>query len=451
MKKILAVLVILAMMTTMLACGGAGKKEEPAAPANPAKQDAQTADTSQEADQKDASSDEQITLTFMRMGSPEQATPIFEPIIKQYEEEHPNIKIDFSVIGWAEALTKSKLLFSSGQFPDVGFMSQIGYEFAEQGLLLDLTPYFEKDKEFAENFTPSVLESVKYKDKIYWSPCAVGAFSLWYNADIFKQAGLDPEKPPKTLDELLDYAETIKQKTGIPGLAVGAKAESDLTHVFMSVYASNAGESLWNSSEQRLTFEDHKDAAIKSIAYMREMVERDIHQPNPIEIDFYGGRPLFRDHQVGMILDGVWALKEFRSQLEDGTETLRTASFPSGDAGCSSLMGIGGWAIPRSCEHPDEAWEFIKYLQNTENQSSHGDQWGLLPILKSQKELPQYQEYYWEPLINQTETSHGIIAHPETTFIETTIAQQISDAMMGKQTPEETFDNIVKTVNDKIN
>lgn len=397
-------------------------------------------------------SGEKITLTFMRMGSPEQATPIFEPLIEQYEAENPNIDIEFQVIGWAEALTKCKLLFSSGTFPDVGFMSQIGYEFAEEGYLLDLTEYIENDPEFKAQFSDSVLDGVRYKDKIYWTPCAVGAFSLWYNTEIFEQAGLDPNSPPQTLDELLDYAETIKKETGIPGLAVGAKAESDLTHVFMSIFASNAGESLWNSSEQRLTLEDHRDEAIKSIEYMQEMVNRDIHQANPIEIDFYGGRTLFRDGQVAMTLDGVWALKEFKSQLEDGSEKLCTTLFPKGDSGESiSLMGIGGWCIPSSCEHPDEAWKFIKYLQTAENQAQHGDNWGLLPVLKDQKELPQYEAYYWDALIKQTDTSIGIIAHPETTFIETTIAQAVSDAMMGKLTAEEALDTIVSTVNEKIN
>lgn len=445
-KRLLAVLLCIVMATMLLTgCGGSGETTEE-------KPDVATEKSEEKTESKAETKEEQITLKFMRMGSPEQATPIFEPIIEEYEKQNPNIKIEFEVISWAESLTKTKLQFSSDQFADVGFMPQYIYEYAEGGYLLDLTPYFEADPDFLNQFSESVIETCKYKGSLYGVPCALGAYSLWYNADLFEQAGLDPNDPPETWEELLDYAETIKQKTGIPGLAVGAKAASDLSDVYEAIFACNAGVGVWSDEEQRFVIADHRDVAVDAVEYMQEMMNRDIHQPNPIEIDFYGGRTLFRDHQVAMTIDGVWMVKEIRDQLQDGSETLRTTLLPSGAEGSISFAGIGQWCIPASCEHPDEAWKFIKFLMTPENQARHGDNWGLLPILEEQQTMEQYEDYYWEPLIKQT-TEHelvGYIQNPNVTNFQTVIAEQVSDAMMGKQTAEETVDNMIKLLDEIV-
>ncbi|MGO7638848.1 extracellular solute-binding protein, partial [Rhizobium leguminosarum] len=64
--------------------------------------------------------------------------------------------------------------------------------------------------------------------------------ALYWNRDLFKQAGLDPETPPKTWAEEIEMAKTIKEKTGIPGFGLSANTFDNTMHQFMHwVYTNN--------------------------------------------------------------------------------------------------------------------------------------------------------------------------------------------------------------------
>ena len=81
--------------------------------------------------------------------------------------------------------------------------------------------------------------------------------------------------------------------------------------------------------------------------------EYGITQPNPVELNPEGLRPLFRDGQVAMYIDGVWAVKELLTELDKGEDSkFNTALFPAGPAGSHPMMGCDGWAIPASAADP---------------------------------------------------------------------------------------------------
>ena len=80
---------------------------------------------------------------------------------------------------------------------------------------------------------------------------------LFYNADLFRQAGLDPDKPPRTWDEVDAAGKAIKEKTGKNGFFPGAYGPTDGTFVYQSLVMSNGGKVRDGNT---LTFAD-KDAA----------------------------------------------------------------------------------------------------------------------------------------------------------------------------------------------
>ena len=66
-------------------------------------------------------------------------------------------------------------------------------------------------KEFLDDFYPAMLEACSINGKPYALPMYVSPFVLYYNKDLFTKAGLDPEKPPKTYDEMLEMAEKLSK------------------------------------------------------------------------------------------------------------------------------------------------------------------------------------------------------------------------------------------------
>ena len=102
-----------------------------------------------------------------------------------------------------------------------------GVEFAAKGQLLPLKP---EDVGFtADEFWPGAMKSVMWKDKAYGIPTNNETMGLIWNASLFQQAGLDPEKPPATWDDLVAYSKAIKDKTGKNGYGMVARTNAGNT------------------------------------------------------------------------------------------------------------------------------------------------------------------------------------------------------------------------------
>ena len=397
------------------------------------------------------------TLSFIRLGDLVKAEPIFAPIAKGFEEENNDYTVEFGAMSWAEATTKLKLLGAQQKLPDVLFINIInGWDLASNGYLADLSELVAKDPVLSEELSQSVLDTVTTADgKLYWVPAATGAFCLWYNKDLFEQAGLDPNSPPQTMEEMLEYAKQITEKTGVPGLGWGINAMEDFAHVVISFYSSYTGADIWDDATRTFTFEsnaEYRDLFVQALTEMYKITnEYGITQPNPVELNPYGVRPLFRDGQVAMYLDGVWAVKELLTELEKGEESkFTTALFPAGPAGSHPIMGCDGWAIPASAPDPEGSWKLLTYLMRSDNQTRHATMWGLLPILASENDKEEFSAPYWRAMIQQRETVSGRPKDKQVAMIELAVAEYAQAAALGELSPEVAIDEMIAYVQDNL-
>jgi multiple sugar transport system substrate-binding protein len=136
-----------------------------------------------------------------------------------------------------------------------------GVEFAAKGQLAELGP--EMLGFSREEFWPGALKSVTWKGKSYGVPTNNETMALIWNAAIFKEAGLDPEKAPETWDDVVAYSKQIKDKTGKNGYGMvarvnagntpfrfmpqlwayggGALDEAEAAPTYKSIFVNNAG------------------------------------------------------------------------------------------------------------------------------------------------------------------------------------------------------------------
>lgn len=148
MKKLLAVLMAVCMLATVLAgCGSsstAAPSSEPAA----------------SADAAGDKSDEVVTLTLVRTGTPEVLHEIFDPLIAEFETQHPNIKIDMQDLGWADAEKTLQTMSASRTLPDVMYhLPATIFSMYEKGLILDLTDYVDDD--LKADMYPAMMEAAQ--------------------------------------------------------------------------------------------------------------------------------------------------------------------------------------------------------------------------------------------------------------------------------------------------
>ena len=148
-----------------------------------------------------------------------------------------------------------------------------------------------------------------------------------------------------------------------------------------------------------------------------------------------------------MYLDGVWAVKELLEELNKGEDSkFNTGLFPEGPAGSHPIMGCDGWAIPEGCKNKDEAWKLVQHLMSSDNQTRHASQWGLLPILESEKGKEEFSGQYWNAMIEQEQTVASRPKDKNVAMIEQAIADGAQAAATREMTADEAMDFMIETV-----
>lgn len=429
MKKTVALIVAFSLTAVLAAgCGTAPTSSDPAPGLAAPSADAP------------AASGDPVTLTFMRTGTPEQLHPIFDPMIAEFEKQYPNIKIDMQDLGWGDAEKTMQTMAASKTLPDVMYhLPGTIFDLAEKGLILDLAPYV--DDALKEDMYPAMMQAGQYNGKQYMITCGGTTLMLWYNADMFKQVGLDPDQPPKTWDEFFAACEKLKAIPDTTPLGIYAKsAGGETSFVFESLFTSAYGSSSWDAAKNQYAYDSEagKPAAIQALKFMQDMTK--YAQPSFVEYGRFDIRTLLRDGKVAMVLDAINIANQVPDQLASGQ--IRCAALPAGASGQNaSSVNVGGWYIPTNSQHPDEAWTFLRFMMNTENQLAHA-KYGSVPMLKS--EAATYTEGYMVDVVNTLASSYPEGICPQTNALWAVNGEQLQLLMMGKQTPEETQANIAK-------
>lgn len=135
---------------------------------------------------------------------------------KQFEKENPNIDIIGVEYEWEGPTFAVQL--AGGSLPDVFTVPFTDSKtLLENGQLMDVTAEME-ELGYTDSFNPIILDGVTDGEgHIFGFPRQAYAMGLHYNRDLFEQAGLDPDQPPTTWDEVREYAKIITDKTGKAG------------------------------------------------------------------------------------------------------------------------------------------------------------------------------------------------------------------------------------------
>jgi multiple sugar transport system substrate-binding protein len=145
-----------------------------------------------------------------------------------FKAAYPNIETDVQSITYNELLDKFRTSLLGNAAPAVVRLQILGgVEFAAKGYLEPLKP---EDVGFKQSdFWPGALKSVTYEGTSYGLPTNNETMGFIWNAKIFADAGLDPENPPATWDDVVAYSKQIKDKLGIAGYGLVAKQNAGNT------------------------------------------------------------------------------------------------------------------------------------------------------------------------------------------------------------------------------
>ncbi|MEK1869190.1 MAG: ABC transporter substrate-binding protein [Ensifer adhaerens] len=346
--------------------------------------------------------------------------------IKQWEEKNPGWKVTPEVVGWAQCQDKATTLAAAGTPVAMAYVgSRTLKEFAQNELIVPV-PMTEDEK---KTYYPNIVDTVTFDNNQWGVPIAFSTKALYWNKDLFKQAGLDPETPPKTWAEEIEFAKTIKEKTGIAGYGLPAKTFDNTMHQFMHwVYTNNGkvidGDKIVIDSPQVLAaLQAYKDITPFSVEGATAYEQNEI-------------RAIFLDGKVGMIQAGSGAA----TRLKETKVNWGVAPLPLGPEakGEGTLLITDSLAIFKGSGVEEKAIEFAKFITSPGPQGEYELQGGagLTPLRPS----PMVDEFvkkdpYWKPFID------GITyGGPEPLFtdykgFQNVIIEMVQSVVTGKAEP----------------
>ncbi|SDO43134.1 ABC-type glycerol-3-phosphate transport system, substrate-binding protein [Paenibacillus sp. yr247] len=288
-------------------------------------------------------------------------------VVDVFEKQHPNIKVKMTFVettGQTQASDKLLTAIAGGNPPDVALFDRflIG-SWAAKGSLTDLTAYVKGSGIKAEDYYKGLWAEAVYKDKVYALPWGTDTRAMYYNKTLMKEAGLDPNKPPQTLQELDQMAEKVFKK-GSNGKYSQIGFIPWMNQGFFYTQAWNWGGK-WEDGTHNLTPNDPQN--VKALAWMADYAKKyDIGNLTSFS-DAMGqtGMNPFWTGKVGFVFDGNWILNDlakYKPTFEWGVAPMPAAE------GAKPVTWAGGWSyvVPKGSKHEKEAWEFVNFVAHKE-------------------------------------------------------------------------------------
>lgn len=167
-----------------------------------------------------AQADEKVTITVAGLipGAEQDAVDNLNARVEEFEAANPDITVEPQEYQWLASTFTAQL--AGGTLPTVFEIPVTdGKTLIENGQLADIDTQVRELLPYADDFNEAVVANALGDDgKFYAVPAkSFYAVALHYNRNLFEQAGLDPDKPPTTWDQVREYAKQIKDKTGVYG------------------------------------------------------------------------------------------------------------------------------------------------------------------------------------------------------------------------------------------
>ncbi len=309
----------------------------------------------------------QVQLRFMSWYFGEDpAGPALKALFAEFEKRNPNIKVIPETVTSAERVPKFTAAMEAGRGPDIYMDTPPnGPNLIARGYCASLEPFLKAEKEDIEaRFTKGDLESfTDEKGDLYFLPYSTGPMGLMYNAKAFQEAGLDPNRPPKTWEELLDYA---KKLTRDGKYGIGLFGKGDNSSVWRLWY-------WWMTNGASVLTPDGKRSAINSpefieaIDFWADLYRKHKVAPPSVPANSFGeNNQLLAQGVVAMVQSGVWQFGVTEKINPAIKGHLRVAPMPVRKVPVAAGGGTDSLCITKTSRHAKEAWELLKFLSSEE-------------------------------------------------------------------------------------
>lgn len=376
------------------------------------------------------------------------SAPWFASVIEAFNQEYDGkIILDIEEIPGDQAyVDKMKTYISMDDLPDLVFTG--GYNLMDDALaaeaIVDLTPYFDADPEFAGRFFEDDIAYNSRDGKIYGMPVERQPITYFYNKDLFAKAGITA--PAKTWDELMTQMEQLKS-AGITPVSMDTLDSAWLSSLWLNsmVGTFSTDSNTWMNQSMP---KDYNSSDFIKAADMTQKMLLNYTTKDALGGKYEHGANNFLNGSTAMIANGPWMISDFQAKGEDFVKNIGTALYPNDGIFSGSMPGylVGS----KDQVHADAAVEFLKFITGEEMQGKMAEMYSAIPanrnveisqtvidqnpllgdIIKLQGEAKivygNYQSLWYSNVVAELDRQYPLLAAGDITPEE--FAQALTDA-----------------------
>lgn len=302
-----------------------------------------------------APSSGKVTLTFWN-GYTGPDRPALEGLVKKFNDTHPTIQIQMNIMTWDVLFQKLLPAYTSGNGPDlVAFDDAHIGRFAAKGVLAPLDDWFTPDH--TANLVKPAVDATVFKGKHYAVPMTFTPILMYYNKKLFKDAGLDPDKPPATWQEWQGALKKLTKDTngdGRPEQYGTALPDHQTIQVWPILLWGNGGDLLTLNSPQ----------SVQAVQQWSDLIVKD--KISPTGLGGADADKLFQTGKAATNITGPWMTTGFK---EAGLD-FGVAMVPAGPAKGVTLAGASSFVLNAKADQAKRtaANEWFTFWNSKESQ-----------------------------------------------------------------------------------
>lgn len=331
--------------------------------------------------------DQKKEIEFWTINLRPKFDPYFLDKFAEYEAKNKDVKIIWHDLSFYSISQKLKFRIAEENAPQlVNLSPQLMTSFLLEDLLY---PISNLEEDLQKNYYPNLWESGIYNNQAFAFPWYFSSKVMAYNREILSIAGLEPENPPETYEELFQMAERIKKKTGVHAFMPQVKIHQEFL---------KAGIKLFAEVEGRLEPVFNTDKALEIIKAYQSLAENDIVPSDSLSTGFNIALERYMENDLAILITSPQFLKRIESESEYLKDMTAVAVLPSYDTNLveASLMNL---VIPKSADLKKETADFAAFISSAEAQLEFARISGVLPSADIEKaglyntEIIQREDY----------------------------------------------------------
>jgi len=389
-----------------------------------------------------------VTLEFWTISLQPFFTDYVNGLIAAYERATPGVKIRWIDVQFGAIEQKLLAALAGGVAPDVvNLNTEMTIRLAERNALVDMDGAVAAP--VRARYFDGLWRSTQFRGRTYGLPWYVVPNVIAYNAGLYRRAGLSPNEPPQTEDEMIRQAQAIKDRAKVYGFMPNVDGVR-LLHRFqengLPILSPDAKRAVFNSA-------DH----VRYLARYVDLFKGDYFPEDTLRRGYLGATERYGAGQLGMLITGPQFLLRVKQDNPDVYAQTFVAPYPKGKGNTLHLATMAV-AVPRASKDGARAVDFALFVTNDENQLEFSKQVVVFPSTRQAAADPFFRRGGAGPEDVARKVAAADLPHardltviaPHAGDLFRAFREAVESAFYGKRSPKDALDWAVRQWNARL-